>query len=413
VTAPVRVLHLIDGLGSGGSERLVWDTVRLTKRDAAEYTVLTVVSESRDFVYAPRMRAAGVYRQSLGPAWLRRFSEWRASIRPGLGRRILFAPFLLLNVGFFVGELVAAVKAERPHVIHAHTFFGFLAGLVASVLLGIPLVHSVPGTFHQLRDVRVGWMIWCYRRLHGLVHVFFTGMPVELMSVGVPPEKIRPLRSLVDLKALEAERDKLDDAYRSCRFALGLTSDSLIALSVGRLHTSKGHHCVIEALPQLLRKLPGLHWVVLGDGTERDRLMQRAEELGVTEHIHLLGFQPDPTKYYAAADIYLRTMLMESENLSSYHAMALGVPVIGFDTRVETELLDTVGHGQLVPVGSSVALADAVARILELPDRGASLGQRGAQFCAAHLDLDFTITDLVETYRQLAHESLQMTRDAK
>ena len=114
-------------------------------------------------------------------------------------------------------------------------------------------------------------------------------------------------------------------------------------------------------------------------------LEARTRELGAAAHVHLAGFHANPLPYYAAADIYLRTPIFEADNLSSYQAMALAVPVVGFDTGAETELLRQVGHGIIVPNRDPSALAKAAADILTLPDAGRSLGERGREYCQKHL----------------------------
>ena len=50
---------------------------------------------------------------------------------------------------------------------------------------------------------------------------------------------------------------------------------------------------------------------------------------GLEKNVHALGFMSDPLPYYAAGNIYLRTNLFESENLSSYVAMAMGASHCG------------------------------------------------------------------------------------
>jgi len=106
--------------------------------------------------------------------------------------------------------------------------------------------------------------------------------------------------------------------------------------------------------------------------------------------------------YYAAADVYLRTGIYEGENISSYYAMAMGLPVVGFETGLETELISTLGHGLLVPVGDAGELSDGIARVLCLRDRGREMGERGAAYARLHLDIRETVDWYSEAYHELA-----------
>src|SRR5690348_7175978 len=56
---PVKVLHTIDGLGGGGSERWVWDLVRLADAERVRHRVFPIHPDLGRFVYADRLRAAG------------------------------------------------------------------------------------------------------------------------------------------------------------------------------------------------------------------------------------------------------------------------------------------------------------------------------------------------------------------
>jgi glycosyltransferase involved in cell wall biosynthesis len=148
-------------------------------------------------------------------------------------------------------------------------------------------------------------------------------------------------------------------------------------------------------------RFPKAEWFVLGEGGQRDVLVQRARELGVQAHVHLMGFHDTPLRYYAAADVYLRTPIYEAENLSSYHAMAIGLPVVGFNTRCETELLEKVGHGVLVPKEDSGKLAEGIIEILSLSDKGRAMGHRGAEYSKKYLDIHQTIASYMDIYEAL------------
>ncbi|HEY0366554.1 MAG TPA: glycosyltransferase, partial [Pyrinomonadaceae bacterium] len=171
--------------------------------------------------------------------------------------------------------------------------------------------------------------------------------------------------------------------------------------SVGRLDPSKGHSHALEALPLMLNQFPNLHWIVLGEGEQRRELEKRIDEFGIATHAHLIGFDPQPLPYYAAADVYLRTTTMEGENISSRQAIAMGLPTAGFDTRCETDLIAKLGHGILVPNADAPALAAATCEILSKPDRGAALGARGLDHCKTHMGIQKHVDDLMSLYTQL------------
>jgi glycosyltransferase involved in cell wall biosynthesis len=301
----------------------------------------------------------------------------------------------------------------RPDVVHAHIFYSFPAGLLLEAMTGRPLVYTVPSRFSHIAEHGFGWLLRLYPRFQRRVDLYLTGFPSELTAVGVPEQKVVGLVAAADMAKILAVKAEAPRHRAEIRRRLDVPADAPLALSVGRLHPSKGHEYALRALPRLLERFPNLHWVALGEGPERDRLTSLAHELGVQRHAHFVGFVEEPLPWYAAADVYLRTMVLEGDNLSSCEAMAIGLPVVGFDTgATETEHVNRAGHGILVPNRDPEALAAAVAEILELPDRGESLGARGTAYCQAHYDTAEFVGNLLTTYADLAARRRRRSRQS-
>ena len=383
---PIRVLHVIDTLVGGGCERWVWDLVRLSDPSQAVHRVVTVQPEDRGFVYADRLRRAGVY----------------GDPRNGHGKADPTPPLPAL---FSADRILMEAVAFRPDVVHAHVFRGFSFGLILKALSSRPLVYSVPALFSQIIRVRCGWVLKLYRRFHPHVDRFFTAYPSELFPLGIAGEKVALLQGGVDIQAVTRCRSEREHHRSRIREMLKIPQDALLVLSVGRLHEEKGHGYAIEALRLLRQRFRNLHWIILGEGHLRGILEANACKHGVRPFVHLPGFMEDPLPFYAAADLYARTCIYEGENLSSYQAMAMGLPVVGFDTGASTDLIPKVGHGLLVPNRNAEALAGAIGKILTLPDTGQALGKRGLAYAQAHLDIRDIVRSFAETYRALSRQN--------
>jgi glycosyltransferase involved in cell wall biosynthesis len=445
---PVRVLHVTDTLGGGGTERLIMDIVRLSDPERVRHRVVTFFPDGHfgPFVYAEPLRALDAYGGRAGrnarpthtpdaaPALddasaeeasqdgARPTREESRSFARGAVRRLpspLKRPLYgmlgaaasfrerrlgpaTLHAGAAL-RLAAECRRFRPDVINVHGFHPFSYGLLLKRLLRRPLVHMVPSAFSQMRDQGTGWLPRLYERHHGRVDLFLlaAGYEPELMGVGVPKEKLLAFGGPVDVEAIERLRAETERHRAEVRRRLGLPDDALVALSVGRFHTSKGHQYALEALPPLVSEFPNLHWVVLGDGPERGALEQRAAQLGAVRSVHFVGFEPSPLPFYAAADVYLRTPLYEGDNLSSCQALAMGLPVVGFDTGSASDIIKREGFGTLVPNRDAPALAASVARVLASPDRGRALAGSAVDYCRAHLDVRRVVESFVAAYLRL------------
>jgi L-malate glycosyltransferase len=434
---PVRVLHIIDTLGGGGSERLVWDTVRFSDPADVKHRVVTFFPDGYfgAFVYARPLSELGAYRNqtnggtgatnqvvgnatapsdssaqepslspTLLPALRRLPSSWKAPLARA-GNSVLSSNrrSAMRLYGPATRRILSELLRFRPDVIHVHGFYGFRYGVYFKKLFRCRLVHTVPALYSQMSEQGTGWLMTLYRRYHRLVDCFFVaeGYRSELREVGVPDEKLIGLVGTVDLEAVDAFKAESARHRSEVRAALGLPEDSLIAVSVGRLHPSKGHQFALEALPAMVEEFPNLHWLVLGEGDERPQLEARINELGLAEHAHLIGFVSEPLLFYAAADVYLRTFILESENISSFQAVAMGLPTVGFDTHRETDLIAKLGHGLLVPNKDVAALAAAVSRILSMPDRGRQMASGAREYCHQHLDVRKHVRTFTSVYSAL------------
>ena len=419
-TRPLRVLHILDTLGGGGSERLVFDIVRLSDEERVRHRVVTIFPEGYMVppVYAEPLRILGAYggkapvqgagagageapvtrprklppglKKPITPLW-----NFAYSIRQQLNRTAAHIPSTF--------NIPAEFFRFKPDVIHTHGFYGFKYGLLFKTLFRRPVVHMVPALFSQMEAQGTGWLANYYRRFHRLVDCFAldAGYVTELTGIGVPARKLLEIHGTLDLETIASVKAESERHRLEVRNRLGIPSDALIALSVGRLDPTKGHSYALEALPLMREQLPNLHWVLLGEGPFRPELEKRIKELGVEEHAHLIGFDPAPLPYYAAADVYLRTTTLEGENISSRQAIAMGLPTVGFDSGCETDLIARLGHGILVANADPAALAGATCQILSLPDRGAAMGARGVDYCNTHLGIQKLVDDLMSIYSQL------------
>ena len=407
----VRVLHVIDGLAGGGSERWVYDIARLSDPTRVRHRVTTVHPDLGRFVYAEKLRRLGAYgrprRQGetnppSGNVVLRpvRFTDRGVLIR---ALRLAWHGGVVFPTGGY--RALREWISFRPEVIHSHTFHAFVFGLELARIARLPLVHTVPCLFAQMEDAGYGWLPRFYRTSHHRVGHFFTAYPDELKNLGVPSSKIEEVRGGVDFGGIDAALAEAATDRGRVRSALGIPAAAPVVLSVGRLHHSKGHSLGVDAIALAHERVSDLRWILLGDGPERASLEARVRERGIAGRTHMPGFVSDVLPYYAAADLFLRTNTIEGENQASHQAMAMGLPVAAFDTGASTDLIARAGHGLLVPTADASGLADAIVELLSAADRSSGLGRRGQDYARTHLEVDRTISAFTRTYEILARRT--------
>jgi glycosyltransferase-like protein len=179
-----------------------------------------------------------------------------------------------------------------------------------------------------------------------------------LVSNGVDPHRYRPPRD-----AAERERDRAR-AGLGGRFAV---------MTVGGIEPRKGSLTLLDGFAALRRDAPELDPLLLIAGgmtlfdyrDERGRFAARAAELGVGEHVRVLGpLPPDEIEgLFRAADAFAFPSVKEGFGLVALEALAAGLPVVASDLDVLRGFLADGDSALLVPVGDGAALGAALGRV--------------------------------------------------
>jgi glycosyltransferase involved in cell wall biosynthesis len=144
-----------------------------------------------------------------------------------------------------------------------------------------------------------------------------------------------------------------------------------LIVSPGRLERYKGHHRVIEALPQLLGRVPEARLRIAGNGPYEPELHRRAAELGVADRVQIAGIPPGDrvgmATLLASASVVAVLSEYESQGISAVEAAVLGRPLVVTDATALHELVER-GVATGVSQGStSEAVAAALERQLRRP----------------------------------------------
>ena len=164
----------------------------------------------------------------------------------------------------------------------------------------------------------------------------------------------------------------------------GFPRTGRIILTVGRWDTAekyKGADTLISALPSVLKAVPDVSLVLVGDGDDRPRLEQLARDLGVSEHAHFLfGLTPEQLfACYANCDVFALPSRGEGFGLVFLEAMAHAKPVIGGAHGGIPDIVEDGVTGLLVPHGDVERLAQALESLFNDPGRAREMGARGRE----------------------------------
>lgn len=136
-------------------------------------------------------------------------------------------------------------------------------------------------------------------------------------------------------------------------------------LSVGRLVPQKGHADLIKAWAPIYRE-KNIKLMILGDGSEKENLIQKATELKVQNGLLLPGFDNNPFPAMAHCEVFVLSSYYEGLPNTLLQALACGCRVVSTNCPSgPKEILQNGRFGELVAVGDTSALNIAIENALK------------------------------------------------
>ena len=152
-------------------------------------------------------------------------------------------------------------------------------------------------------------------------------------------------------------------------------SNDIGFINVARLVPQKGLDVLIAALPMLSGAAAAWPITLVGDGPERERLLQQAKDLGVSGRLHCKGFCADPERFLADAAVFVLPSRFEGMPNALLEAMAAGLAVIVTDASPgPLEVVEPGVSGLVVQSDDPMALAAAMVELASDPERCRRMG---------------------------------------
>ena len=291
-----------------------------------------------------------------------------------VGYNILI-PFNKAFVDFTVGlrlkqDLRALFERHDFDVIHTHCPISPSLPVLAVQAASCPQV----GTFHStgapgvIQDAFRALLTRVVEKLDARIAVSRTAADT---AAGMFPGDYRIIPNGVDIERFTPTQSGFDAWHDPDRVNL---------LFVGRLDPRKGLHLLIEAMPEVVKRTRGrARLLVIGDSYLRARL-EASVPAAVRQHIRFLGHVPssDLARWYRTGDVFVSPASgNESFGIVLLEAMASGCPVVASDIPGYRSVVQPDVNGVMFEAGAVPALADALVRLVEDPERRQTLATRG------------------------------------
>jgi glycosyltransferase involved in cell wall biosynthesis len=246
-----------------------------------------------------------------------------------------------------------------------------------------------------------GWQLWVDRRQVSRTSRLIGNSQAVVdfyAGVGYPQNKLAVISNGVEIP----EVSRVDRAARLREF--DIPPESRVIGYVGRLARQKRVADLVWAM-QLLRQLTDrVHFLVVGDGPERDDLVRLARHMGCDHLVRFAGHRDDAAQLIGLCDVFWLASDFEGMSNSLMEAMAAGVPVVASDIPPNRELVIDGTTGHLVSVGDSVGFAQFSDRLLADPEKARVLGDVGRARMQSEFSVDKMVAAHAALYREVAAE---------
>ena len=351
----MRVLYLVDALDNGGLERQ-----------------MTLLARS-----LPEPWEAWVWSMEAGP-----FEEYlrRSNVPVTVRERRFRFDFSV------VGSLWGLLERWRPDVVHSWSWISTLAAGPVCRLLSIPLVDG---------SIQTGVVQPEYFFLKR-VGMLSSNLIVANCHAGLQAYRVGPAKGRVVYNGFDPSRLPAAEALPpddGARFSVIMT---------GRMRPVKDYDVLFRAARLLAADCGDWRFIALGDGQERERLMQEAQDL---VEVGTLVF-PTPTMEViqtvrrADVGVLMTNEAFGREGVSNsiMEYMACGLPVVCSDGGGSPELVREGVTGFLVSPGDANALAERLAYLRDHEDERRAMGAAGKERIAARFSTDEMVRNMLRVY---------------
>jgi len=305
---------------------------------------------------------------------------------------------LSLKVMLAQRVIARIIKENDIEILHAHTRVTQVLAHLVSRKTGIPYVTICHGFFkaRMFRKVFPCWGDHCIA-----ISEAVRGHLVN--DLGVRKDIITVVHNGVEIERFSP--DNFSQAQKEAfKKDYGLKPDVPIIGTVARLSSVKGQRYLIQAMKEILKVMPAVQLLLVGDGAEESRLIEQVKELGIEDNVVFAPSTFDTAVPLSIMDTFVFPSVMEGLGLAIIEAQAMGLAVVASDVGGIYTLVKDGVNGFLVPPKEPEAIAEAVLKLLRDKDKALEFGRRANARAREEFDLKRMAEGIEGVYKESLEE---------
>lgn len=305
-------------------------------------------------------------------------------------------------------RLKQIIEEFQPDIVHTHAAKAGALGRKAAKACGVPvIVHTYHGhVFHSyFGSLKTRLYKFIERRLAKQSDGIIAISPLQKEELSTqhricPADKIKVIPLGFDLGKFQ---ENLPEKRRQTRSTYQLGEDDVAVAIVGRLAPIKNHGLFLDAVELLLKKKIRARFFIVGDGSEKNAIEERANLLNTTygNCITLTSWIKDIATFNAGMDIVCLTSDNEGTPVSLIEAQACNLPVISTDVGGVRDILKEGETGFVVPPKDVRSFAEKLELLVTNKEIRKKMSQNGWNFVEEQFHYTTLVKNMEAYYREL------------
>ena len=280
-------------------------------------------------------------------------------------------------------RLKRLIKKYNIHILHCHEYKSDIIGYLSVLNSGVHLIstqHLWAGEALRARFYEFMDSLIIHSRVFEKIVAVSEEIKSTLLNNGIKEERISVISNGIDV-------DSYSNSFppEDIRFLAGTNADTRVVCCVGRLSPQKGHRYLIEAAPKIIKEMPNVVFLFVGDGPLCAELKSLAGRMGLQEKIIFLGFRKDIASILKVSDLFVLPSLNEGTPMALLEAMASGKAIVSAEVGGVPELITNGENGILVKPMDSEGLEKAILYLLKNPSIATEFGAKAKEFAKKNL----------------------------
>lgn len=373
----IKVLHLIKSLGRGGAEKLIPETAKIHDQHRFEFHCIYFFHQP-DYI-VDELEDAGI--------------------------QVHLIPSGNLSLFFQVKKIRQYIHQHKIDIIHSHLPWAGILGRLVGRKLEIPIIYTEHNTWDRYNKFSYWGNRLTFKKQDVAIAVsneVALSMELNLLFDPIKPHarlRVKTIPNGVNTQLFQRNKE----AGIAIRKDVGIPLDAFVIGKVAVFRDQKRLWLWITIALEIIKQAPQTHFLLVGDGDWRERIVDLIQKSGKSAHFHMVGVQKDVVPYLSSMDVYMSSSEIEGLPVAMLEGMACGLPVVATNAGGIAEVVQDGVEGYLCAVENWQDLTALALRLIQNP----KLHSEMANAARRRVEEEFSMDRMVQQLEQVYHQVLQ------